>query len=94
MNEITIKLSNDSDRDRIATLAQLDGGRPPAGDVLLAEIDGRLVAAVGMDGTAVSDPFERTAALVETLRGQVRDVPRRRPARRRRLGPLGRLLPA
>jgi hypothetical protein len=89
---LTIKLSTDSDRDRIERLAQLDGGRAPHGDVLLAELNGRLLAAVGMDGTAVADPFERTADVVRLLRGQV--SPGKRRSRAGRRGWLGRLLPA
>jgi hypothetical protein len=89
---ITIKLSTAADRDRIEVLAQLDGGRAPDGDVLLAEINGRLLAAVGMDGTAVADPFERTAGIVRLLRGQVSGTKRRSRARRR--GWLGRLITA
>ena len=93
MNDpLTIKLSTDSDRDRVERLAQLDGGRAPQGDVLLAEVNGRLLAAVGMDGTAVADPFERTADVVRLLRGQV--SPGEPRSRGRRGGWLGRLLPA
>jgi hypothetical protein len=92
IDALTIKLSTESDRDRIERLAQLDGGRAPHGDVLLAEVNGRLLAAVGMDGTAVADPFERTAGVVRLLRGQLTDTKRRSRGRRR--GWLGRLLPA
>ena len=92
MNDpLTIKLSTEADRDRIERLAELDGGRAPHGDVLLAEVNGRLLAAVGMDGTAVSDPFERSAGVVRLLRAEVRGTKRRTRARRR--GWLGRLLP-
>ena len=89
-DSITIKLATESDRLRIQRLADLDSGRAPYGEALLAEINGRLIAAVGYDGTAVADPFERTAAIVELLRGQVNG----KPARPRRRGWLGRLLPA
>jgi hypothetical protein len=68
---LNIKLSTDADSDRIQELALLDGRRAPRGDVLLAETGGRLVAAVGMDGTAVADPFERTADIVSMLRAQL-----------------------
>lgn len=88
---ITIKLATAADSARIAELAALDAGRPPQGDVLLAEVDGRLLAAVAMDGTAVADPFERTAGVVSLLREQIAG-PRERPRRRGRL--LGLLLPA
>ena len=65
---ITIRLSTAADRDRIAELAELDGHRAPSGQALLAEVDGRLWAAVGVaDGTAVSDPFERSGDIVGLL---------------------------
>jgi hypothetical protein len=91
-DNLTIKLSTPADSDRIQRLAELDGGRAPHGDVLLAEVNGRLLAAVGMDGTAVADPFERSAHVVRLLRGQVSGSKRRSRARPR--GWLGRLLPA
>jgi hypothetical protein len=89
-DQLTIRLSTDADRPRIERLAELDSRRPPHGDVLLAEIDGRLIAAVGMDGSAVADPFQRSAAVVRLLRDQLDGKPRRRRRRRR----FGRLLPA
>jgi hypothetical protein len=89
-NSISIKLSTEADRQRIAELAELDGKRPPHGDVLLGEADGRFVAAIGMDGAVIADPFERTTEVVSLLRLQVGGE---RPARRRRRW-LGRLLPA
>jgi hypothetical protein len=88
MNDrLTIRLSTDSDRQRIERLAQLDSRRAPHGDVLMAEVDGRLVAAVGMDGSAVADPFQRSAPVVRLLRDQLDGKPRRR-SRRRLLGRL------
>lgn len=90
-NSITLKLSTEADRRRIAELAELDGKHAPHGDVLLAEAGGRLVAAIGMDGAVIADPFERTADVVRLLRLQVKGE---RPRRHRRQGWLGRLLPA
>jgi hypothetical protein len=87
---ITIKLATAADSGRIAELAALDTRSAPQGDVLLAEVDGRLLAAVAMDGTAVADPFQRTAGVVSLLREQIAG-PRERPRRRGRR--LGRLLP-
>ena len=89
-DQLTIRLATDADRFHLERLAQLDSQRPPHGDVLLAEIDGRIIAAVGMDGSAVADPFERTAAVVRLLRRQLDGKPRRRT--RGRL--FGRLAPA
>ena len=76
-DSLTIRLSTDSDRQRIRDLADLDGGHAPHGDVLLAEVHGRLVAAIGMDGTVIADPFERTARVVKVLRSQIDGRPRR-----------------
>ncbi len=54
---------------RIAALAQLDSARPLTGPSLVAENDGRLVAAVSLhDGRVVADPFTPTADVVEMLR--------------------------
>ena len=74
---ITIKLSTEADRECIRRLAELDSRPVPYGDVLLAEVQGRLVAAMGMDGSVVADPFERTAAVVKVLRSQLEPRPSR-----------------
>jgi len=87
---ITMKLSTEADRDRVRALAELDGKHTPHGDVLLAEVNGRLVAAIGMDGAVIADPFERTTAVVRALRSQIAAEGKRRPRRRW----LRRLLPA
>lgn len=86
---VTIKLSAEADRERIRRLAELDSKPAPHGDVLLAEVQGRLVAAIGMDGAVIADPFERTAAVVNVLRSRLEDEPGRTRGRR---GWLGRLL--
>jgi hypothetical protein len=66
---ITIRHSTKEDRDRILALAELDGHAAPSGEALLAEVDGRLWAAVGVaDGIAVADPFQRTGEVVDLLR--------------------------
>ena len=78
---LTIKLSTEADRERIRRLAELDSKPAPHGDVLLAEVQGRLVAAIGMDGNVIADPFERTAAVVKVLRKQLDGRPPRLEAR-------------
>ena len=80
---ITIKLSTEVDRERIRRLAELDSRPAPEGDVLAAEVNGRLVAAMGMDGSVVADPFERTASVVRVLRSHIDGMPTRPPRRRR-----------
>ena len=78
------------DARSLERLARLDSQRPLAGDVLLAEHEGRLVAAYSLaDGRAVADPFTFSSDAVELLRlraGQLagaspRSVARRRAAR-------------
>ena len=65
---ITIRQSTTEDLRAIRELAELDGGRAPQGPALLGLVDGRLVAAVGIeDGRAVSDPFSYTQNLVKML---------------------------
>ena len=66
---IVLRRATAADADRLETLARLDSARVPAGDVLVAELDGRLQAALSLtDGEAVADPFRRTADLIALLR--------------------------
>ena len=65
---ITLRHSADGDRERVLELSQLDGRPAPTGDLLLAEVGGKLWAAVGIDdGAAVSDPFEPAGEVVWLL---------------------------
>ena len=69
MNTVTVRPYLPDDRRSLWRLAALDDRRVPAEPVLVAEADGRLVAAVSkLTGEAVADPFEPTAHLVEILR--------------------------
>ena len=81
---ITLRTATAADATDIAHLAALDSRLPlSADDLLVAEREGRIVAAVSISSLdAIADPFERTAADVELLRRQA--VLRRngRPARR------------
>jgi hypothetical protein len=66
---IVIRSAESSDEQALAVLGVLDGGRrQPKGRVMLAEVDGRLRAAVGSNGAAISDPFWPSAELVSMLR--------------------------
>jgi len=72
---IVIRSARTADEQDIAVLGVLDGGRHmPEGRVMVAEVDGRLRAAVGSNGVAISDPFWPSAELVGMLR--VRTAPR------------------
>jgi hypothetical protein len=74
---VTIKFATEADQERIRRLAELDSKPTPQGDVLLGEVEGRLVAAIGMDGSVIADPFERTAGVVKVLRTQLEGRPAR-----------------
>jgi hypothetical protein len=88
--DVTIRPPRPADEAALATLATLDSARPLTGDRLLAEVDGRLVAAVSTkDGRAVADPFVASAPFVEMLRVRARG--RDSATSRRRL--LARLMP-
>ena len=69
-------LREGADGERIDRLAALSASRPPEGVVLLAELEGEPVAAVGLfDRQTVADPARSTLALrmrLHLLRLQVR----------------------
>ena len=66
---VVFRLAVSDDELALRRLAQLDSARPLAGQKLLAEHGGSLVAAVSMaDGAAIADPFRTTADTVELLR--------------------------
>ena len=68
---VTLRFGVPADANRLARLAALDSSNSPTQPVLLAEIDGQLLAALSLsDGTAVADPFHPTADLLELLRAR------------------------
>jgi hypothetical protein len=84
---VTIRRLGAGDADALRRLAQLDGqSGATAGEWLGAEVEGRLLAAVGLDGgTSLADPFSRSGELRELLELRVRQLNgRSRGARRRR----------
>jgi len=88
---IALRLAQADERGAVERLAHLDGARAPAGDVLLALVDGEPVAALSLaDGSVVSDPFTPTAAVVDLLRvrAQRLGAPERLRTRRRRIAAL------
>jgi hypothetical protein len=67
--DVTIRLARPEDERAVADLSVLDSARRPSGDVLVAEVDGSLWAAVSLeDRHAVADPFHPSGALVPLLR--------------------------
>jgi hypothetical protein len=69
-NDTTIiRLATPEDDTGLRRLAALDSKRPLGGDILVAEADGQVHAAVSLtDGRSVADPFRPTAELVALLR--------------------------
>jgi hypothetical protein len=66
---LVVRRGRPADADALAILAGLDSARPLTGRSVVAEVDGRVVAAVSLhDGRVVADPFVRTADVVEVLR--------------------------
>jgi len=69
VTRVTLRYSSVADRDNLRRLAELDSARVPASTSLVAEVDGRLRAALPLDGSpAFADPFHRGLDLVELLR--------------------------
>ena len=77
---LTIRHATAADEADLTRLAALDSSRVPSGELLVAQLDGNLVAALSIDtGAAIADPFEHTAAIVDSMRAQVRETPRPAP---------------
>ena len=69
MSRVTLRYAAAADAERLRVLAELDSAVAPTGPALVAEIDGRLRAALPLDGGApIADPFHRGAELIELLR--------------------------
>jgi hypothetical protein len=88
---LTIRYAQTSDAEAVATLAELDSQRAPHGQLLVAELDGELLAAVSLEDLhAVANPFRPTSELVFMLIQRARQLRREQHggrARVRRLRP-------
>ena len=79
MTPVLVRPARSVDADDLRVLAALDSAAPLTGDIVLAESDGEVAAAMSLDtGAVVADPFVPTAHLVELLRTAARPAPRRR----------------
>lgn len=68
LSTIALRLAGPSDAAAVTRLAELDSARPPAGEVLLAEVDGHAVAARSLhDGHVVATPMAATGEARELL---------------------------
>jgi hypothetical protein len=75
VTRVTLRYASAADAPRLEHLAQLDSATAPRGATLVAEVDGRLRAALPLDGSnPISDPFHRGAELIELLRMRARQL--------------------
>jgi hypothetical protein len=65
---VIVRLAGETDSGALRRLAERDGRSAPRGPLLVAEVDGRLLAARSLaDGKAIADPFVHSAHLAELL---------------------------
>ena len=97
MDALVIRPAYPDDAAALERLATLDSRRPLHGRVLVAERDGRVLAALAVaDGRTIADPFSPTADLVALLQLHAADTARSRGRRDilRRVGVSTRRHPA
>ena len=81
---ILIRSASSADAAAIERVARLDSARVPAGELLVAEVDGTVRAALRVDDHAVvADPFTRTAGLIDLLSARAEHLHGGRSARTR-----------
>jgi hypothetical protein len=69
VSRVVLREAAAADSRKLRELAELDSSCPLQGSVLVAEVDGRLRAALPLEGgCAIADPFYRGQELVELLR--------------------------
>jgi hypothetical protein len=67
-SSVLIRAARGSDGPALRRLAELDSRPLPEGDLLIAESDDEVVAALSIEtGDRVADPFRRTADVVDLL---------------------------
>ena len=65
---ISVRVLGSDDRAAVTRLAGVDSAPMPRGELLGAEADGTLIAALSLsDGTVMADPFRASSAAVELL---------------------------
>lgn len=78
---ITIRHAVSADRNALLALAELDERRAPSGDVLVAQVEGQILAVLPLDGTGpVAHPLRPTAGLIDLLELRARQLESRRAA--------------
>jgi len=88
LHEMVLRADRPTDESTLRRLAALDSKRPLRNRALVAEVDGRAVAAIDLqDGRVVADPFTQTAEVVELLKVR---ADRMQPESAERRGRFGR----
>jgi hypothetical protein len=68
-DSLTIRMATSEDASTLKWLADIDSAVPLTGQVMLAELEGKALAAISLDtGSVTANPFKRTAAIVSHLR--------------------------
>jgi hypothetical protein len=77
VTRVTLRYAAAADGERLRALAALDSANAPSGPALVAEVDGRLRAALPLDGSRpIADPFHRGSELIELLALRARQLVR------------------
>jgi len=75
---LTIRRATHEDDQPLSALAIVDSSLPLSGEVLVAQLDDAVVAAISLtDGRTIADPFRPSADTVEILRLRARQERRR-----------------
>jgi hypothetical protein len=75
--DVVIRYARPDEAGALATLAELDSSRAPRGEVIVADVQGELWAAVSVDdGQAVADPFRPSGELTFRLSERARELHR------------------
>ena len=74
-SHINIRLANETDNSSLLRLAALDSAPAPRGPVLVADLDGEIVAAHSIARSrSIADPFRSTADISELLELRARQA--------------------
>jgi len=73
MSLLTMRRATPEDAQALHALTIIDNSLPLSGEILVAQLDGAVVAAVSVtDDRAIADPFRPSADTVEILRLRAR----------------------
>ena len=73
-HDIVVREARPADAGALARLARLDDAQTPDGRMIVAIVDGQMVAVAGFDGLVIADPFMPTEAIVMLLEARARQI--------------------